>query len=693
MVCPLPKKTDDSLLHIGSPFSVEEVVWNNDRQFLIRVYKVVATTKLHTMQKAIKTSKAVAFDHLRSFPTDNRSKLRAALAEDVLDEEKIRWFVDTQAKTFRYAYFFAYPSHWRKQSKEFSIHPLARVVALPETSLELVQLVYNVYPDAISSIDEAGRLPIHYVARFGKSRAILEFLLEKFPESISFATQDRILTLHYAVSNSEFDVETVKWLVSLYPEAVEQASLDKWLPLHFAVQHHRDEAVSLYLLDMFPESAKMPKRGGNLALHIALGARYTTPINLIKELLRVYPQSIKIANGGKFCALHSFLSGNANDKSLELLQILLVAYPEATKRKSKSKRTPLPLHIACKYNLPIDIIKRLLEEYPGAVREENGHGMAVLALASEMSVNPKVLRLLEKVEENLDELKTFTVSERHEPISELARQAEEDCLVETNTRDLDNDNDEACDVKEAANDSAGNTVQANAAEQLASRYEIKLAAADPSRINLEMPTLPAQRSSSSADNGINPREEKIAAQNLPRNVARSLGVTSSDLEIDSSATDVWTLKNEKHARSATTMQTPPALVFSELPSTSRSILPDQVPLNTTRQPQEVEARQPGAFGVAGPASNSRRDPSPTSHTSSVESVPVPEMAFLEEPSAPVAAFVPPNVTELENEVEMLRKKLAESERQERENNNNLGRTGKGIVVAEPVVANQCCIIL
>ena len=67
------------------------------------------------------------------------------------------------------------------------------------------------------------------------------------------------------------------------------------------------------------------------------------------------------------------------DASLDLVDALLAAHPEAARAKDKSG--DLPLHVACASNAPIAIVRALLAVHPEAVSEAGNYGTRVLDAA------------------------------------------------------------------------------------------------------------------------------------------------------------------------------------------------------------------------------------------------------------------------------------------------------------------------
>ena len=58
--------------------------------------------------------------------------------------------------------------------------------------------------------------------------------------------------------------------------------------------------------------------------------------------------------------------------SVEVVQALLAAHPEAAKEKDGYGQ--LPLHSAVAYQASVEVVQRLLSAHPGAAKEKDGRG-------------------------------------------------------------------------------------------------------------------------------------------------------------------------------------------------------------------------------------------------------------------------------------------------------------------------------
>ena len=126
---------------------------------------------------------------------------------------------------------------------------------------------------------------------------------------------------------------------------------------------------------------------GRTALHLALGARdenssfggfggdlwpKDTPINieLIRVLLELYPDGVKVKNNIGELPLHTACEKNA---PIDVIKLLIDLYPDGVKEKNIYDGS-LPLHTACQNNAPIDVIQFLYDKYKEGASITDSYG-------------------------------------------------------------------------------------------------------------------------------------------------------------------------------------------------------------------------------------------------------------------------------------------------------------------------------
>ena len=127
----------------------------------------------------------------------------------------------------------------RYRSHGFTMHELCAVPRCPPLLLRLAlstkyRSTFDISGGA-SSLDELGRLPIHYAVqmptvndrfvppyfdRSGGLQSIVEILLEEYPESVTVEDNQGRLPLHYAVECGFVDERSIHTMIRLYPESL-----------------------------------------------------------------------------------------------------------------------------------------------------------------------------------------------------------------------------------------------------------------------------------------------------------------------------------------------------------------------------------------------------------------------------------------------------------------------------------------
>merc|ERR1711871_856582 len=139
-----------------------------------------------------------------------------------------------------------------------------------------------------------------------------------------------------------------------------------------------------HLLDAHPNSAEAINRRQQLPLHCCC-AMVPPPVETVRALLRVYPAAAAHQDAKGMLPLHTFAqsqelaqqrlarepetpaqkcdpgdSSAAAESATTVLELLLDAYPDATKTVDRSGK--LPLHRACQRAAPLPRVVELLIE-------------------------------------------------------------------------------------------------------------------------------------------------------------------------------------------------------------------------------------------------------------------------------------------------------------------------------------------
>ncbi|EJK58563.1 hypothetical protein THAOC_21302 [Thalassiosira oceanica] len=226
--------------------------------------------------------------------------------------------------------------------------------------LPIIEYVVDLYPDAVTTRNRYGFLPIAYAVN--TTLEITRFLYERNPDPLYQDMWGRSL-LASACQNGGID--TVKYLFKY------TASQDEPL-LHISLESDQTEM----LFDLYPEAVAARNDEGRLPLHEFLsrdqfGTDAETFLEIVQFLVTQFPASLKLADHDGMLPLHHACKNNCPSC---IVKFLVGAYEEGI--KVDSPKYGLPLHCVCaatsyKQENTLEIIAFLLSKYPEAIGARN----------------------------------------------------------------------------------------------------------------------------------------------------------------------------------------------------------------------------------------------------------------------------------------------------------------------------------
>ena len=301
-------------------------------------------------------------------------------------------------------------------------------------TLEVVQMLYNAWPEALRMGDIDGYLPIHQLCRNRKleesvALSVLRFMLDIDPTLVRERNVSGLLPIHFAVC--KMSTGFCKVLIDLYPESIRVGRTnDGRLPIHMTCRNGNGGAdIIHYLLELYPESINVRDGEGDLPVH---GAARLGRTDIIELLLKLDPDLVsKTTNNARHLPLHlacyygrievaqvlydalpeAILVRNGHEKipiqvvsnhlrnSSTIVNFLQAQQAYAQKAKDMTTMTTpdangwLPLHHAMKDNAPLGSIKLLVKGNPLAIRTADSRMVFPLHIACEFS-SVKVIRHL-----------------------------------------------------------------------------------------------------------------------------------------------------------------------------------------------------------------------------------------------------------------------------------------------------------
>jgi len=103
-----------------------------------------------------------------------------------------------------------------------------------DASLDIIQMIFEAYPEAVQETDFYGDLPLHIALKIGAHPNIVLMLCERYPEATKVQNKSEDSPLHISLDKrSSSDV--INYLFEKYSEAVQIKNFNNGdLPLHLA---------------------------------------------------------------------------------------------------------------------------------------------------------------------------------------------------------------------------------------------------------------------------------------------------------------------------------------------------------------------------------------------------------------------------------------------------------------------------
>jgi ankyrin repeat protein len=226
-------------------------------------------------------------------------------------------------------------------------------------------------------------------------------LVEKNPSIVQARNDDGHLALHIACRFGA-PLAVVQYLVQQYPASVQilkkgdgseqqddasnNNNNNKLRPLHWACWGRASMDVIHYLVAMEPAAVRAPSRRHLLPLHYACLQFFPLPpcMETVQFLLSLYPEAISTTCGDGNLPLHYACSNG--EMSRTLIEFLVQQYPHATQVANHQGNYPLhcaldPAGTLSHHPAPLRVIELFLENYPNAMTLQNNAGYLPLHLA------------------------------------------------------------------------------------------------------------------------------------------------------------------------------------------------------------------------------------------------------------------------------------------------------------------------
>eukprot|EP00439_Symbiodinium_sp_Y106_P051977 s1373_g6.t4 len=199
---------------------------------------------------------------------------------------------------------------------------------------EVLQLLLNLAPEALSSKDNHGKVPAHWAAYNGQ-KEVLDFLHVVAPETLSSTDNDGKdndgrVPAHWAAFNGHKEV--LDFLRVVAPETLSSTDNDGKVPAHAAAAHGQQEALQL-LHDLVPETLSSKGDDGKVPAHAAVLNGHKEALQLLHALA---PETFSSKdNDGEAPAHWAAYNGHK-----EVLDFLRVVAPATLSSKNNDGRVP-----------------------------------------------------------------------------------------------------------------------------------------------------------------------------------------------------------------------------------------------------------------------------------------------------------------------------------------------------------------
>lgn len=283
----------------------------------------------------------------RSRRSDATRELFGALEQSPPSADLIRPLLEAFPRTAR-------------QKDAFDNYPL-HTACSHGASLEIIQMLVEAYPTALRLVGSEEDYPLHLAAIVGAPMEVLSYLGNKWPAAFLAPNRRQSRPLHLICARTP-TMETLQYMLSKGGSAaLKTKDHNRDLPLHVACKHGASLQVVKVLVKKYPDAMLAANSRGDLPLHVALTAG--APLNLIKWLLERAPRAASTPNIHGDTPLH--LAASNKDSSTKLLSLLLVQQGTVSLSiRNHSGDVPLHKAIACKASY--EVIDLLIHHDSGA---------------------------------------------------------------------------------------------------------------------------------------------------------------------------------------------------------------------------------------------------------------------------------------------------------------------------------------
>ncbi|KAL7574732.1 hypothetical protein ACA910_017296 [Epithemia clementina (nom. ined.)] len=310
------------------------------------------------------------------------------------------------------------------------LYPLAALCCL-RPPLDVLDVVFQANKSAVEFAETfRASLPMHYACGFGASLEVVQYLYQVYPDSVSIGRTDMVTPLHLACAyykGGESDV--IDFLLDKHPDGSKQLATDM-LPLHSAAHGGAPLPVLERLVKLMPESTAATDCNGRTPLHVACERKGN--LKGVQFLLSQAPETIDTENDSRFtpislAAMHqsvevlellldhsealedhqgvTLLHMAAFQNTADVIDYLAEKYPYMIRARVRDSDRYTPLLAACRHEASPDVVRALIRHDPTTLNMPDGDGRPPIESARQAGADPRVLQVLQ------DELNAVAAAE------------------------------------------------------------------------------------------------------------------------------------------------------------------------------------------------------------------------------------------------------------------------------------------
>jgi hypothetical protein len=388
----------------------------------IAMYKLISNAILDVLLKYVTVSDEANILFLRN----NEAQLALHIAIFHDNHKAARKLLDIM----RFAYYEY--SHYEYIEPDRKI-PLLHYLLMHSPSSKVICLIFAIFPDAASTTDSDGVLPIAVALENSLSHRKIELIINMYPQALSMANSDGDLPLHIAAMDCPHQFDILELLIDRYEAALQTQNHNGQLPLHCCLEYqnngHRDAPINLTTIQILSnynrastsdaieesdETISGDKLNDDSTANTSMtsspvsSGRNTIPY--FDDELHESPSSDVSLDQCKYAALcHRDSYGEIplhiacrglTSSSFEILSWLLECYPESASSRNKFGHLPMHLFAASEVHDPDDdIIEQcfnlLLNAYPCALYTQDNEGdIPLQCLLTHSDILPSLMHCL-----------------------------------------------------------------------------------------------------------------------------------------------------------------------------------------------------------------------------------------------------------------------------------------------------------